>query len=374
MKIKIGITGQDGFIGKHLYNILSLQPDVYELVNFERQFFNDESLLDNFVNAVDVVFHLAAMNRHEDQQVIYYTNLELTETLIKSLSKKETTTQVLFSSSLQEEQDNLYGKSKVESRKKLEHWAAQHNSGCVGFVIPNVFGAFGKPFYNSFIATFCHLYTHGGSPEVHQDSEVPLIYVHNLVYKMIKHINPDSKKLEKISITEDGVFKVTHILELLKNFKISYFDNGMMPRLKSDFERDLFNTFRSYIDHKEYFPVKYTSHSDDRGSFTEVIRLEQDGQVSFSTTHPGITRGNHYHTRKIERFSVIKGRAIIEMRKIGTDEVLSFTLDEEHPGYVDMPIWYTHNIKNVGKEDLFTIFWINEFYDPNDADTYFENV
>ena len=372
--IKIGITGQEGFIGKHLFNILNLQPDLYQLINFEKGFFTDTDRMDKFVNDCDVVFHLAAMNRHKDQQFIYNTNLELVDVLVKSLRKKTSKTQVLFSSSLQEEQDNLYGRSKVECRKRLEQWAAQHNSGCVGFVIPNVFGAFGKPFYNSFIATFCHLYTHGGSPEVQQDSEVPLIYVHNLVYKMIKHINPDSKQVEKIRITEDGVFKVTHVLGLLKNFKFSYFDNGMMPRLKSDFERDLFNTFRSYIDQQEYFPVKYTSHSDDRGSFTEVIRLEQDGQVSFSTTHPGITRGNHYHTRKIERFSVIKGKAIIEMRKIGTEEVLTFALDDEHPGYVDMPIWYTHNIKNVGTEDLFTIFWINEFYDPSDADTYFENV
>jgi UDP-2-acetamido-2,6-beta-L-arabino-hexul-4-ose reductase len=115
-------------------------------------------------------------------------------------------------------------------------------------------------------------------------------------------------------------------------------------------------------------------HTDTRGSFVEVIRLGIGGQVSFSTTVPGITRGNHYHTRKIERFAVIKGKALIQLRRIGTDAVLDFYLDGDEPAYVDMPIWYTHNITNIGDEVLYTNFWINEFYDPNDPDTYFENV
>jgi UDP-2-acetamido-2,6-beta-L-arabino-hexul-4-ose reductase len=128
------------------------------------------------------------------------------------------------------------------------------------------------------------------------------------------------------------------------------------------------------MDIKNHYPVKYTQHTDPRGSFVEVIRLGVGGQVSFSTTVPGITRGNHYHIRKIERFSVIKGKALIQLRRIGTDEVIDFYLDGNEPSYVDMPIWYTHNIKNIGEEELYTMFWINEFYDPKDADTYFETV
>jgi UDP-2-acetamido-2,6-beta-L-arabino-hexul-4-ose reductase len=128
------------------------------------------------------------------------------------------------------------------------------------------------------------------------------------------------------------------------------------------------------MDIKNHFPVSFVEHVDDRGSFVEIIRLGVGGQVSFSTTVPGITRGNHYHTRKIERFAVIKGKALIQLRRIGTDEVLDFYLDGDAPSYVDMPIWYTHNIKNIGDEVLYTNFWINEFYAPNDPDTYFENV
>ncbi|MNV80963.1 hypothetical protein D3C71_1745980 [compost metagenome] len=144
--------------------------------------------------------------------------------------------------------------------------------------------------------------------------------------------------------------------------------------MKNKFELNLFNTFRCFINLEKHYPVKFIKHTDPRGAFVEVIRLNIGGQVSFSTTVPGITRGNHYHTRKIERFAVIKGKALIQLRRIGSDEVLNFYLDGEEPSYVDMPIWYTHNIKNIGEEELYTNFWINEFFDPKDPDTYFENV
>jgi UDP-2-acetamido-2,6-beta-L-arabino-hexul-4-ose reductase len=128
------------------------------------------------------------------------------------------------------------------------------------------------------------------------------------------------------------------------------------------------------MDIETHFPVKFVKNTDPRGAFVEVIRLNVGGQVSFSTTVSGITRGNHFHTRKIERFAVIKGQALIQLRQIGTGKVMDFYLSGDEPGFVDMPIWYTHNIKNTGDEELYTIFWINEFYDPNDADTYLEKV
>ena len=128
------------------------------------------------------------------------------------------------------------------------------------------------------------------------------------------------------------------------------------------------------MDIENHFPVKLKQSTDERGSFVETIKLNSGGQVSFSTTKPGITRGNHFHTRKAERFAVIKGKARIQLRRIGTDKVLNFELDGNEPSYVDMPVWYTHNITNVGDDDLYTIFWINEFFDPDDPDTFFEKV
>jgi UDP-2-acetamido-2,6-beta-L-arabino-hexul-4-ose reductase len=240
-------------------------------------------------------------------------------------------------------------------------------------IIPNDFGPFGNPHYNSFIATFSHQFTHGEQPEIEVDAQVKLIYVHELIDVFLQEIRSKKGKT-LLNIPHTSEHKVSEILKILERYKIQYFENGIIPELNSAFELNLFNTFRSYIDHKNYFPVKYVKNTDTRGSFVEILRLNVGGQVSFSTTVPSITRGNHYHTRKIERFSVIKGKALIQLRKIGTSEVLEFYLDGDQPAYVDMPIWYTHNIKNIGKEELYTNFWINEFYDSNDPDTFFENV
>ena len=175
-------------------------------------------------------------------------------------------------------------------------------------------------------------------------------------------------------VPHTSVNKVSEILAKLENFKTKYFENGEVPELVTSFDYNLFNTFRCYFDIATHYPVKFTQHTDPRGAFVEVIRLGIGGQCSFSTTVPGITRGNHFHTRKIERFAVIKGKALIQLRKIDSDEVLDFYLDGTEPAYVDMPIWYTHNIKNIGDEDLYTIFWINEPYDAADPDTYFVEV
>ena len=158
------------------------------------------------------------------------------------------------------------------------------------------------------------------------------------------------------------------------SFKQQYLEKGEFPELKTSFDLNLFNTFRSYIDLKDYYPKKHILHSDKRGFFSELSRSGSKGQSSFSTTKPQITRGNHFHTRKIERFSVIKGKARIQLRKYLTDEIISFELDGENPSFVDMPVWYTHNITNIGEDELLTFFWINEPYDENDPDTYMENV
>lgn len=370
---KVGVTGQNGFVGTHLYNTLGLYPKKYERVNFQKEFFEDESQMDNFVKQCDVIVHLAAMNRHESQEFIYETNVALAQKLADSLKRTGSKAHVIFSSSSQEERDNLYGKSKREGREILAKWAEESGGKFTGMVIPNVFGPFGQPNYNSFVATFCHKLTHGEKPEIQQDGEVKLIYVNELVQEILNQIEAGETR-DFFEVNHTSVNKVSEVLAKLENFKKLYFDSGEIPTLDSEFDYQLFNTFRCYFDVKNHYPVKFTQHTDNRGAFVEVIRLGIGGQCSFSTTVPGITRGNHYHTRKIERFAVIKGKALIQLRKIGTDEVLDFYLDGAEPAYVDMPIWYTHNIKNIGDEELYTIFWINEPYNPEDADTYFEEV
>lgn len=370
---KIGITGQHGFIGNHLYQTLRLNSELYSLVDFDKSFFENEDQLDDFVNQCDVIVHLAAVNRHENENFLYETNVQLAQKLAESFARTNSKPHVIISSSTQEERDNLYGKSKKEAREVLAKWAKEQGAVFTGMIIPNVFGSFGKPNYNSFIATFCHQLTHGETPEILTDGNVRLIYVQELVDLIVKEINQGTTQ-NQFHIPPTSENKVSEVLRLLNHFKTTYFENGEIPTIKSSFEHNLFNTFRSYIDHKNRYPVKLTKNTDSRGSFVEVIRLGIGGQCSFSTTVPNITRGNHYHTRKIERFAVIKGKALIQLRRIGTDQIMNFELDGEEPSYVDMPIWFTHNIKNIGPEELYTIFWIDEPYNPEDADTYFEEV
>jgi UDP-2-acetamido-2,6-beta-L-arabino-hexul-4-ose reductase len=371
--LKIGITGQAGFVGTHLYNTLGMHPEEFERVDFQRSFFENEIALETFVSKCDVVVHLAAMNRHNEPQVIYDTNIGLVQKLISALNRTNSKAHVLFSSSTQEEKDNLYGKSKKEGRELMVAWAKKSGGKLTGMIIPNVFGPFGHPNYNSVVATFSHKIARNETPTIDVDGDLKLIYVGELVDEILKEIRIGDSK-EEVLVPHTSESKVSRILSLLEKYKEQYQNNGIIPELNNRFEVNLFNTFRCYMDIKNHFPVKYTQHTDPRGSFVEVIRLGVGGQVSFSTTVPGITRGNHYHTRKIERFAVIKGKALIQLRRIGTDEVLDFYLDGNEPAYVDMPIWYTHNIKNIGEEVLYTNFWINEFYDENDPDTYFEEV
>jgi UDP-2-acetamido-2,6-beta-L-arabino-hexul-4-ose reductase len=371
--VRVGITGSNGFVGYHLYHTIALHNEEFTLINFERNFFEDEQALDNFVSNCDVIVHLAALNRHNQPQVIYETNTILVKKLIAALERTSSCAHLAISSSTQEERDNLYGKSKKEGRLLLSDWANKNGRRLSGLIIPNVYGPFCLPYYNSVIATFCHQLANGETPKIDVDGNLKLIYVSELVEEIIKLIrNKDNSHEQIIPFTAE--VKVSEILALLQNFQTFYQDKGEIPEVHNDFEHKLFNTYRCYMDVASYFPKKFIQHADNRGTFVEIARQGIPGQTSFSTTLPGITRGNHFHTRKIERFAVIKGKALIQLRRIGTEEVFDFYLDGDEPAYVDMPIWYTHNIKNIGEDILYTIFWINEPFDTNDPDTYFEIV
>lgn len=373
--IKVGITGQEGFMGTHLWNFLGTKEEQIERVSYYISYFDQKDDLVKFVAQCDTIVHIAAMNRHPDPQVIYDTNVLLVQKLIDACEEANVQPKIIFSSSTQEERDNLYGKSKRDGRELLEKWAQRSGGKATSFIIPNVFGPFGRPNYNSFIATFCHKIMNGENPTIIEDNNVNLIYINQLSNFFFEEIiATEDVSVKKINIPHSYSIKVSHVLSQLKEFKKRYVDGGEVPNVAmGSFELDLFNTFCSFIP-KDYFPRKFTQHADDRGAFVEIMRAGVSGQTSFSTTKPGITRGNHYHTRKVERFAVIKGKALIQLRKIDSEEVYNYELSGEEPAYVDMPIWYTHNIKNIGDTELVTIFWINEPYDPSDPDTYFVKV
>jgi UDP-2-acetamido-2,6-beta-L-arabino-hexul-4-ose reductase len=371
--LKVGITGQVGFIGTHLYNFLKYCCKGIELIPFEDDYFKNDGKLSEFVKQCDKIVHLAAMNRHGDPQVIYDTNVKLVKDVIRILEKNNHKPHVYFSSSTQEERDNPYGRSKKVGRKLFEEWANQNGAGFTALIIPNVFGPFGVPFYNSVVSTFSHQLTHSNQPKIEIDAVMKLIYINDLVKKMYEQIIYDNEQVKSVAIDHTAEIKVTDILTKLIEYKKSYMDNNIIPNFATSFEVSLFNTFRSYIG-CDHFPVSLDLHSDNRGYLVEVIKTYTNGQTFFSVTKPGITRGNHFHMRKIERFSVIKGEALIKLRRIGTDRVIEYRVSGSHPSFVDMPVFYTHNITNIGTDDAETLFWSSEIYNPEDADTYVENV
>jgi UDP-2-acetamido-2,6-beta-L-arabino-hexul-4-ose reductase len=371
MTKKIGITGMAGFVGTHFRDRLAREKD-FEVLPFEDNYFDNPALLADFAEKADFIVHLAGVNRDEPQ-VVYEKNIKLMERLLSAVDASGNSPCILFSSSTQIDRDNEYGRGKKRAMELLEQWSASSNAPAVSMVVPNVFGDGGRPFYNSVVATFCHQVTHGQEPTIEQDGLMTMIYINDLVDEILGLIQnpPEGYQVEHISPRVE--IKVSEVLALLKKYKEYFYGSGMVPAIKSSFERDLYNTFITYMDAADW-ERHLKLNIDERGSFVEVFKLENGGQVSFSTTRSGITRGNHYHIRKNEKFCVVSGQASIKLRRIGTDTVIEYKVSGDAPSWVEMPIYHTHNITNTGATELVTLFWINEHFNPDDPDTYFEEV
>jgi UDP-2-acetamido-2,6-beta-L-arabino-hexul-4-ose reductase len=295
----------------------------------------------------------------------------LAQQLIDACVKVDAKPHILFSSSTQESMLNTYGNAKKQARSIIESWANENKGKSSGLIIPNVFGPFGKPNYNSVVATFCHKICRGEEIKVNNDSTINLIYVNELIEEFYQELTFPT--YGELTINHRHEITVLDLAQKLKNFYNTYMISNQFPNLDHPFDLALFNTFRCYIP-TEHYPVLYKKNSDTRGTFIELAKTTSKGQSSYSSTNPGYTRGNHFHTRKAERFSVISGKARISLRKVDSEEVIHYELDGENPAYVDMPIWYTHNITNIGSDTLLTYFWINEPYDAEDPDTWFVEV
>lgn len=368
--MRIVVSGHNGFIGGYLVRNISLHYSDAEIITLEKEDFKTQNF-NGKIQKNDLIFHLAGVNRADSQEEVFEENRKLNTALLVHLNKIKFSGILFFSSSLQEDSSSLYGKAKKEARIEYESLSEELGFKFYFLKIPNVYGPFCKPNYNSFIATFSDKLIKNETPNIIQDNKVILIYINDLIHSMLQLIAGQSPKIGSDVLQE---FKVSEVLKKLISYKEQYLEKGEFPELNTSFDLNLFNTFRSYIDLKTFYPKKHFLHSDERGYFAELLRTGSKGQSSFSITKLQKTRGNHFHTRKIERFSVIKGKARIQLRKYLSDEIISFELDGENPSFVDMPVWYTHNITNIGEGELLTFFWINEPYDENDPDTYMENV
>jgi UDP-2-acetamido-2,6-beta-L-arabino-hexul-4-ose reductase len=277
---------------------------------------------------------------------------------------------VVFSNSTHISKDTAYGKSKRDCAELLSAWAKKNQSTFFDLVLPHVFGEFGKPFYNSVVSTFCYQLANTQKPVIDVDGNLELLHagdVASLIFEKILLLRKDKNPVSQLR-AQGTPLKVSKLLSLLNDMMETY-ESGIIPNLSSSFEVQLFNTLRNYIFEKN---PKMTAkiHSDNRGYLFEAIKTKGPGQTFFSTTKPGIVRGNHFHRRKIERFCVVGGEAVIKLRALHSKEVITVKCNGAEPVYVDIPTLHTHNITNTGKSELLTMFWSNEIFDPSDSDTY----
>lgn len=363
----IVVTGGEGFLGWHA-GVHFHPTGAMHVLGLSRKEFCDGAQLERAVGKADAVIHLAGANRGSEKDV-EQTNVDLARRLIAACDAAGARPHILFANSTHCDRDTAYGRSKRRSAELLNEWSVRSGSIVTDIVIPNVFGEGGRPFYNSVVATFCHQLASGEEPRVIQDSELELIHAQEVMRHFKRAI--ESRIAGELRLTGRRIL-VSECLNKLTQFDKAYRAH-LIPDLADDLDLSLFNTYRSHVFPK-FYPVKLPLHADARGQLFEAIKARNGGQCFISTTKPGVTRGNHYHTRKVERFLVLSGQAVIRLRKLLSRDVLEFQVSGAVPEYIDMPTFHTHSITNVGSTDLMTLFWAHEIYDPQRSDTIQEPV
>ena len=382
--MKILITGAHGFVGKNLcqtlYNIASGKDKSYkideEILVFEYDIDTDASLLDEYCKECDFVFHLAGVNRPKTEEEFMQGNFGFTSTLLDTLKKHNNTCPIMISSSIQAKLENPYGLSKKAGEDLIFSYAKETGSKVMVYRLPNVFGKWCRPNYNSAVATFCNNIANDLPIQVNDRSvNMTLVYIDDVVDELINALKGnENKEGNYCKVPVEHKITLGEIVDLIYSFK-NQPQTLVMPEIPfNSFEKKLYSTYLSYLPkEKVSFPLKM--NVDQRGSFTELLRTEKCGQFSVNISKPGITKGQHWHNTKWEFFIVVSGKGLIQQRKIGTDEVLNFEVCGDKIEAVHMLPGYTHNIINLSdKEDLVTVMWANEQFDANKPDTFFEVV
>ncbi len=368
--MRVLVTGSNGFIGKNLRERLSRIEEV-EVVPFDKKDSIDD--LEKKIQNIDFVFHLAGINRPKSPQEYYEGNSGLTKRLVEVIQKTEKKIPILLSSSIQAELDNDYGKSKRESENILKEYANQTGAPVFIYRLPNVFGKWSRPNYNSVIATWC--YNIARDLPIYIDDEnvvLNLVYIDDVVESFVKHLYDEYSDFDcKVhSVYKKSLGEIASLLQEFKKSRTSL----VIPRVGQGFERALYATYLSFLP-KDKFSYELRGHSDERGTFYEILKTLDSGQFSVSTTKPGdFVRGNHYHNTKNEKFLVVKGEALIQLRDIFSDEVIEYRVSDKKMEIVEMIPGYTHNIKNISDEEMILFIWASENYDPKNPDTYYLEV
>ena len=367
--MKVLITGSNGFIAKNFIEHLKRDKNI-KLYLFSKK--DSLNILEAYLKEVDFIFHLAGVNRPQSVDEFYEGNSDLTKNIVNILLKAGKTTPILLSSSTQSTLDNDYGKSKLEAENILLEYSKKSRADIYIYQLPNVFGKWSKPNYNSVISTWCHNIVNDLEIQVNnKDALLSLVYIDDVIESFLEQLKNRS---DNRYVEINTIYKKTlgEISELLYQFKKNR-KTLIIPNVASGFKRALYATYLSYLPTNE-FSYTLKGHKDERGTFYEIIKTVDSGQFSLSTTAPGIKRGSHYHHTKNEKFLVVKGEALIEFRHILTDEKVSYKVSDKKMRVVEMIPGYTHNIKNIGDEEMVLFLWANENYDNNNPDTYFLEV
>lgn len=369
--MKILVTGAKGFIGKNL--VAELRNRNYtNIFEFSRE--TDPSLLNKYCNEADFVFHLAGINRPNKQSEFMDGNYGFTSKLLEMLKKHNNTCPVLISSSIQAKLDNPYGISKKACEDLLFEYSKETGSKVLVYRFPNVFGKWCRPNYNSVVATFCHNIARGLPITVNDPSVVMnLVYIDDVVEELIYALNGNENTDGNLySVPVVHTVSLGEIVDFIYSFKKSR-EERSIPDMSNPFTKKLYSTYLSYLP-EDQFSYDLKMNIDQRGSFTEFIKTLDRGQVSVNISKPGITKGNHWHHTKNEKFLVVSGEGVIRFRKIDLDEIIEYFVSGDKLEVVDIPIGYTHNIENLGDTDMVTIMWANEWFDPDKPDTYYAEV
>lgn len=382
--MKILVTGSKGFVGRNLvsqlHNIRDGKAQNYgilgeELRVYEYDMDSDPSELDIYCNQADFVFNLAGINRPKDESEFMKGNFGFASTLLTTLKKYENLCPVMISSSTQAALDNPYGESKRAGEKLLLDYSKETGAKVLIYRFPNVFGKWCRPNYNSVVATFCNNIANNLPIQMNNPSAVMnLVYIDDVVDELISALNcKEHRTGEYCEVPVVHTISLGDIVKLIKSFK-QMPSNLTVPDLSDAFTKKLYSTYLSYLPEESFcYPLKM--NMDERGSFTEIIRTSDRGQFSMNISKPGITKGQHWHHTKNEKFVVVSGHGLIQLRKIDTEEVINFEVSGEKIKVVEMIPGYTHNIINLSEtENLVTFMWCNECFDPNRPDTYFEKV
>ena len=380
--MKLLVTGAKGFVGRNLtaqLNTIAAGRETHiplaaDLTVYEYDMDTDPALLEQYCSDCDFVFHLAGVNRPKEDEDFMQGNFGFTSTLLDTLIKQNNACPVMLASSIQAERDNPYGRSKRAGEDELRRYGCETGARILIYRFSNLFGKWCRPNYNSVVATFCYNIARDKPIVIHDPSvELTLCYIDDVVAELLRAAaGGETREGELCRVPVEHPVTLGRIADLLLSFRASRQERSV-PDLADPLVAKLYATYLSYLPQDDFsYPLKM--NVDERGSFTEILRTADRGQFSVNISKPGITKGNHWHHTKNEKFLVVSGRGVIRFRAPDSDEVVEYYVSGDRLEVVDIPTGYTHNIENLGQSDLVTFMWCSECFDPQRPDTYFLEV